>query len=83
MMTHAENLRIEKIRLIEDKKEKSNQVCVNGKWVPKGSASGFAKISSSSVLTKGTNGVIKIPKLELLSAEFLLKELAPVVQLFM
>ena len=38
MVTHAENLKEEKLRAAEEKKSKKNMVMVNGKYVQRGKA---------------------------------------------
>ena len=86
MMTHAENLKIETFRINEDKKDKKNKTFINGVWVVRGAANGSisssSSSSSSSALRKGTDGFVKIVKMETLNSQFLLKEMAPVVQHF-
>ena len=82
MMTHAENLKIETFRINEDKKDKKNKTFINGVWVVRGAANGSISSSSSSALRKGTDGFVKIVKMETLNSQFLLKEMAPVVQHF-
>jgi hypothetical protein len=78
MVTHAENLKQEKLEAAEDKKLKKNLVMVNGKYVKKGQASNAMAVSAKD--TPGALG--KVPKVESMGLHFLEKELGPVVQQF-
>jgi hypothetical protein len=78
MVTHAENLKQEKLQAAEDKKQKKNMVMVNGKYVKKGQASNAMTVSAKD--TPCASG--KVAKVEAMGMHFLEKELGPVVQQF-
>ena len=89
MVSHEFKLKEQTQRINEDKKDKLNKHQVNGVWYEKGHArsssapsSSSSSTSSSSAFTEITKRSNNAEKIGEMRFDYLLKEMAPVVQHF-